>query len=159
MIGSDRTDEVLSATSTPFPTCRMARAGSAPYVRGADAALSAQGREPVPRTASVSIGMNVRYTAIAALGLTRLDAATRRDVLAGRDVADLLQGILGLALAGAGSRRRRARRLGLRRDRADRPCGRRGAVYSVHQYAKAPMALLELHEAGGPNRREAVAQG
>ena len=48
----------------------------------------------------VAEGMSVRYTAIAALGLSRLDARTRRDVLAGRDVVDLLPGILGLALAG-----------------------------------------------------------
>jgi len=44
--------------------------------------------------------MSVRYTAIAALGLARLDAADRRRVLAGDDLPDLLPGILGLALAG-----------------------------------------------------------
>jgi hypothetical protein len=45
-------------------------------------------------------GLNVRYTAIAALGLSRMDAPTRRRVLADEDLADLLPGILGLALAG-----------------------------------------------------------
>jgi hypothetical protein len=50
--------------------------------------------------APVAEGMSVRYTAIAALGLSRLDARTRREVLAGREVVDLLPGILGLALAG-----------------------------------------------------------
>jgi hypothetical protein len=48
----------------------------------------------------VAEGMSVRYAAIAALGLSRLDERTRRQVLAGRDVHDLLPGILGLALAG-----------------------------------------------------------
>jgi hypothetical protein len=48
----------------------------------------------------VSEGMNVRYTAIATLGLTRLEPATRGQVLAGQDLADVLPGILGLALAG-----------------------------------------------------------
>jgi hypothetical protein len=42
----------------------------------------------------------VRYTAIAALGLSRLDEATRRQVLADQDLPELLPGILGLALAG-----------------------------------------------------------
>jgi hypothetical protein len=32
-------------------------------------------------------------------------------------------------------------------------------VYSVHQHAMAPMALMELREAGGPDHREAVAKG
>jgi uncharacterized membrane protein (DUF2068 family) len=32
-------------------------------------------------------------------------------------------------------------------------------VYSVHQHAMAPMALLELHEVGGSDHREAVALG
>jgi exopolysaccharide biosynthesis WecB/TagA/CpsF family protein len=45
-------------------------------------------------------GMSVRYTAIATLGLTRLDRATRQAVLAGDDVGDLLPAVLGLALAG-----------------------------------------------------------
>jgi hypothetical protein len=48
----------------------------------------------------VSQGLNVRYTSIAALGLTRVDRSTRRSVLAGQDLADLLPGMLGLALAG-----------------------------------------------------------
>jgi hypothetical protein len=45
-------------------------------------------------------GMSVRYTAIAALGLARMDPSTGREVLAGLDVTELLPGILGLALAG-----------------------------------------------------------
>jgi hypothetical protein len=32
-------------------------------------------------------------------------------------------------------------------------------VYSVHQHAMAPMALMELKEAGGPDHRAAVAKG
>jgi hypothetical protein len=32
-------------------------------------------------------------------------------------------------------------------------------VYSVHQHAMAPMALMELREAGGPDHRAAVAKG
>lgn len=32
-------------------------------------------------------------------------------------------------------------------------------VYSVHQHAMAPMALLELREAGGPDLRQAVSKG
>ena len=48
----------------------------------------------------VAEGMSVRYAAIAALGLSRLDEPTRRTVLGGRDAHELLPGILGLALAG-----------------------------------------------------------
>jgi hypothetical protein len=48
----------------------------------------------------VARGMSVRYTAIAALGVSRLDASTRREVLSGHDLPELLPGILGLALAG-----------------------------------------------------------
>jgi exopolysaccharide biosynthesis WecB/TagA/CpsF family protein len=55
---------------------------------------SGSGLPPVPA------GRSVRYTAIAALGLSRLDEPTRREVLAGDDVLDLIPGILGLALAG-----------------------------------------------------------
>ena len=44
--------------------------------------------------------MSVRYTAVAALGLSRIDPSTARDVLGGDDVAALLPGVLGLALAG-----------------------------------------------------------
>src|SRR5215212_10753021 len=55
---------------------------------------SAGDRPPVAR------GMSVRYTAIAALGLSRTPRATAREVLAGKDVPALLPGILGLALAG-----------------------------------------------------------
>jgi hypothetical protein len=50
----------------------------------------------------VAAGMSVRYTAIAALGLSRMDPSTRREVLSGQDVPDLLPGVLGLALAGRG---------------------------------------------------------
>ena len=39
-------------------------------------------------------GMSVRYTAIAALGLARMDPSTGREVLAGLDVTELLPGIL-----------------------------------------------------------------
>jgi hypothetical protein len=45
-------------------------------------------------------GMSVRYTAIATLGLSRLEASTSRGVLADETVPDLLPGVLGLALAG-----------------------------------------------------------
>ena len=48
----------------------------------------------------VARGMSVRYTAIAALGLSRTDPSTVRDVLRGRDVPVLLPSVLGLALAG-----------------------------------------------------------
>ncbi len=48
----------------------------------------------------VARGMSVRYTAVAALGLSRIDPSTARDVLGGGDVAALLPGVLGLALAG-----------------------------------------------------------
>jgi exopolysaccharide biosynthesis WecB/TagA/CpsF family protein len=48
----------------------------------------------------VAEGMSVRYTAIAALGLSRMDVATRTSVLVGHDVVDILPGVLGLALAG-----------------------------------------------------------
>src|SRR6185312_9814102 len=51
-------------------------------------------RPPVAR------GMSVRYTAVAALGLSRTDSSTARDVLGGNDVAALLPSVLGLALAG-----------------------------------------------------------
>jgi len=44
--------------------------------------------------------MSVRYSAIAALGLNRAGEATRRQVLGGQDLPELLPGILGLALAG-----------------------------------------------------------
>jgi len=44
--------------------------------------------------------MSVRYTAVAALGASRLDPSTRREVLSGDDLPELLPGILGLALAG-----------------------------------------------------------
>jgi len=55
---------------------------------------SAADRPPVAR------GVSVRYTSIAALGLSRTDSATARNVLEGRDVDVLLPGVLGLALAG-----------------------------------------------------------
>jgi hypothetical protein len=55
---------------------------------------SASDRPPVAR------GMSVRYTAIAALGLSRTDPCTARDVLRGQELPTLLPGILGLALAG-----------------------------------------------------------
>ncbi len=58
---------------------------------------SVRGRGEMPPTPR---GLNVRYTAIAALGLSRLDASTRRQVLADQDLPELLPGILGLALAG-----------------------------------------------------------
>ena len=48
----------------------------------------------------VARGMSVRYTAVAALGLSRTDPSTARDVLGGDDMAALLPGVLGLALAG-----------------------------------------------------------
>jgi hypothetical protein len=48
----------------------------------------------------VTRGMSVRYTAIAALGLSRTDPSTARDVLGGQDVSVLVPGTLGLALAG-----------------------------------------------------------
>jgi hypothetical protein len=48
----------------------------------------------------VAEGMNVRYTAVAALGLSRWEPEVRREVLQGQDVADLVPGVLGLALAG-----------------------------------------------------------
>jgi len=51
-------------------------------------------RPPVAR------GMSVRYTSIAALGLSRTDPSTVRDVLAGQDVPVLVPSVLGLALAG-----------------------------------------------------------
>jgi hypothetical protein len=44
--------------------------------------------------------MSVRYSSIAALGLSRTDPSTVRDVLGREDVPVLLPGILGLALAG-----------------------------------------------------------
>ena len=48
----------------------------------------------------VARGMSVRYAAIAALGLSRTDPSTVRDVLDGQDVPVLLPSVLGLALAG-----------------------------------------------------------
>jgi hypothetical protein len=48
----------------------------------------------------VAEGMNVRYTAIAALGLSRSARPDVRRVLDGGDVADLLPSVLGLSLAG-----------------------------------------------------------
>ena len=57
-------------------------------------------REGAANRALVAEGMSVRYAAIAALGLSRLGEHARRTVLAGRDVDDLVPGILGLALAG-----------------------------------------------------------
>jgi len=47
----------------------------------------------------VAEGMSVRYTAVAALGLSRTSAPACREVLAGHELVDLLPGILGLALA------------------------------------------------------------
>jgi hypothetical protein len=52
------------------------------------------GRRPVAQ------GMSVRDGAVAALGLSRLDAPVRRDLLAGQGVTDVLRGVLGLAVAG-----------------------------------------------------------
>jgi hypothetical protein len=52
------------------------------------------------RRPPVAQGMSVRYTAIAALGLSRMDPPARRAVLCGQDLPDLVPGILGLALAG-----------------------------------------------------------
>src|SRR4051812_5996547 len=57
-------------------------------------------REGAAKRGLVAQGMSVRYAAIAALGLSRLAEPARRGVLAGRDVGDLVPGILGLALAG-----------------------------------------------------------
>ncbi len=57
-------------------------------------------REGAAKRGLVAEGMSVRYAAIAALGLSRLGEHARRTVLAGRDVGDLVPGILGLALAG-----------------------------------------------------------
>lgn len=48
----------------------------------------------------VAEGLSVRYTAIATLGLSRMDEPARREVLAGQDLSALLPGVLGLALAG-----------------------------------------------------------
>jgi hypothetical protein len=48
----------------------------------------------------VARGMSVRYTAIAALGLSRADPSARREVLAGQDLPVLVPSILGLSLAG-----------------------------------------------------------
>ncbi len=55
---------------------------------------SAGDRPPVAR------GMSVRYTAIAALGLSRTEPSTVRAVLHGQDLPALVPSVLGLALAG-----------------------------------------------------------
>ncbi len=57
-------------------------------------------RGVTPDEPPVAEGRSIRYTAIAALGLSRLDEASRREVLGGDDVVDLLPGILAGALAG-----------------------------------------------------------
>jgi hypothetical protein len=67
-----------------------------PRTRSFPQTLRARGVDVPP----VVEGMSVRSTAIAAMGLSRVDPRTRRHVLGGQDLSELLPGILGLALAG-----------------------------------------------------------